>query len=121
MQRARWRVGAALAAMTIAGSLTLGSVPGMAAKAKVKARSNDTWKSKHTYIGKGDRVIWKNPDSEQHDVTFYVGSRFSASLPPGGTVKKRFKKKKTYLYRCAVHSGIVNGECQGMCGFVHVV
>ncbi len=93
---------------------------GIADTAKVKARSNDTWKKKHTYIEKGDRVVWKNPDSEEHDVTFYRGTTFSAPLPPGGRAKKKFKKKGTSLYRCTLHSGIVDGGCQGMCGFVHV-
>jgi plastocyanin len=104
-----------------AGGLLLGvSGVGVADTAKVKARSNDTWKKVHTYIEKGDRVKWSNPDSEMHDVTFYRGSSFSAQLPPGDTVKKKFRKKGTALYRCTVHSGIVDGGCQGMCAFVHV-
>ena len=111
----------ALASLAAAAVLTvsMGGV-GVADTAKVKARSNDTWKKVHTYIGKGDRVKWKNPDSEHHDVTFYRGINFSAQLPPGDTAKKKFRKKGTSLYRCTIHSGIVDGGCQGMCGFVHV-
>lgn len=115
------RVGGGLVIAAVAGSALFGTVTVSADTGRVKARSNDTWRKKHTYIGKGDRVVWKNPDSEQHDVTFYRGSKFSAPLPPGGKVKKKFRKKGTLLYRCAVHSGIVDGSCQGMCGFVHVV
>jgi len=89
---------------------------------RVKARPNDTWKKVHTYIGKGDKVVWKNPDSEVHDLTAYSGRwKVSKQLNPGNRFKKRFKKKGTYGYRCAVHSGIVGGKCQGMCGFVHVL
>ena len=105
----------------VVGSLLLGSAGSVVADtAKVRARSNDTWRKVHTYIGKGDRVKWSNPDSEMHDVTFYRGSSFSAQLPPGDTVKKKFRKKGTALYRCTIHSGIVDGACQGMCAFVHV-
>lgn len=86
----------------------------------VRAQSNDTWKKLHTYIGKGDSVRWKNPDSEVHDVTSYNGSWAQKSLNPGDSFTKRFGKKKTFFYRCTLHSGIVGGKCQGMCGFVHV-
>lgn len=94
---------------------------GFAKTFTVKARANDTWRKVHTYIGKGDTVRWKNPDSEVHDVTSYNGRWIKATLSPGDSVKKRFKKKKTYFYRCTIHSGIVGGKCQGMCGFVHVL
>jgi plastocyanin len=88
----------------------------------VKARSNDTWRKVHTYMGKGDSVNWKNPDTETHDLNAYGGGwKLSEELSPGESVKKRFKKKGTFRYRCVVHSGIVGGKCQGMCGFVHVL
>ena len=122
MDRRTRRIGAAVVGLSVAGSMLFaGGGPVSADTGRVKARANDTWRKKHTYIGKGDRVVWKNPDSEQHDVTFYRGSSFSAPLPPGGRVKKKFRKKGTLLYRCAIHSGIVDGSCQGMCGFVHVL
>jgi plastocyanin len=95
---------------------------GFAKTFSVKAQGNDTWKKLHTYIGKGDSVRWKNPDSEVHDVTAYSGRwKASATLNPGDSFKKRFKKKGTFGYRCAIHSGIVDGKCQGMCGLIHVV
>ena len=94
---------------------------GLAKTYTVRAQSNDTWKKVHTYIGKGDTVTWKNPDTETHDVTAYKGWKKSQQLPPGASFKQRFKKRGTYAYRCAIHSGIVGGKCQGMCGFVHVV
>lgn len=114
----RWKVGIVGAAV-VAGMLSGGT--GVAATKRVKAKPSDKWRKVHTYIGKGDKVVWKNPTSQQHDVTFYRGSRFSRQLPPGGKVAKKFKKKKTFLYRCVRHSGIVGGRCQGMCGFIHVV
>ena len=89
---------------------------------RVKARGNDTWKKVHTYIGRGDRVVWKNRDSEKHDLASYSGKwKISRQLPPGARYKKKFRKRGTYGYRCVIHSGIVGGKCQGMCGFVHVL
>ncbi len=117
----RGRMRTAVTAAALSASLLLSGGVGEAATKRVKAKPNNTWAKVHTYIGKGDKVVWKNPTSDQHDVTFYRGSRWSRQLAPGTRVKKRFKKKKTYLYRCVIHSGIVGGRCQGMCGFVHVV
>ena len=95
---------------------------GLAQTYTVKATSSDAWKKVHTYIGKGDKVVWKNPDSETHDLNAYGGGwRMSEELSPGESVKKRFKKKGTFRYRCVIHSGIVGGACDGMCGFVHVL
>ncbi len=95
---------------------------GFAKTYTVKATASDQWKKVHTYIGKGDRVTWKNPDSEDHDVTAYGGGwKLSENLSPGESVKKRFKKKGTFRYRCQIHSGIVGGACKGMCGFIHVL
>lgn len=95
---------------------------GLAQTYTVKATSGDAWKKVHTYIGKGDSVRWKNPDTETHDLNAYGGGwQMSAELAPGDTVKKRFRKKGTFRYRCVIHSGIVSGACQGMCGFVHVL
>ncbi|MGH2710208.1 MAG: cupredoxin domain-containing protein [Actinomycetota bacterium] len=94
---------------------------GLAKTYTVKALSKDAWKKVHTYIGAGDSVKWKNPDSEMHDLTSYNGKWVNTELQPGDSFKKKFKKKKTYFYRCVIHSGIVGGKCQGMCGFVHVL
>ncbi len=109
-----------VSALTAVLLVSFGGV-GQAKTFTVKARANDTWRKVHTYIGKGDRVKWTNPDSEVHDVIAYNGSWIKAQLNPGDSVKKRFKKRKTYFYRCTIHSGIVGGKCQGMCGFVHVL
>ncbi len=95
---------------------------GLAKTYTVKATSSDTWKKVHTYIGKGDSVSWKNPDSETHDLNAYGGGwKLSEELNPGDSAKKRFRKKGTFRYRCVIHSGIVSGACKGMCGFVHVL
>lgn len=95
---------------------------GLAKTYTVKALSSDAWKKVHTYMGKGDSVTWKNPDTKVHDLTAYgAGWKVSEQLDPGESFKKRFKKKGTFRYRCTIHSGIVGGKCQGMCGFLHVL
>lgn len=110
-----------VSAVTAVLLVSFGGV-GLAKTYSVRAQSNDTWKKTHTYIGKGDSVRWKNPDIELHDLTSYAGRwDVSQQLNPGDTFKKRFKRKGTYSYRCTIHSGIVGGKCQGMCGFVHVL
>lgn len=96
------------------------SETGLAKTYTVKATSGEAWKKLHTYIGKGDSVNWKNPDSEVHDMTSYNGKWANETLNPGESFKKRFNKAKTYFYRCNLHSGIVGGKCEGMCGFIHV-
>ncbi len=119
MIRGRGRTALASLAAAAVLAVSMGGVV-LADTAKVRARSNDTWKKLHTYIEKGDKVKFSNPDTEQHDVTFYRGSTFSAQLPPGEAVKKKFRKRGTAAYRCTIHSGIVEGGCEGMCGLVHV-
>ena len=118
--RGRRRLLAVLTGAAVAMSVLLGSGAGVADTSTVRARSNDTWRKVHTYIGKGDRVVWKNRDSEEHDVTFYRGTRFSANLPPGESVRKKFRKRGTSLYRCVLHSALLSSGCEGMCGFIHV-
>jgi plastocyanin len=111
-----------LAAVTLAGALLLGAVgTAAAATSTVKARG-DRWRPVHTYIGKGDRVTWKNPTSRVHDLKAYGGGwSFGEVLSPGESVSRRFRQLGTYKYRCVRHSAIVGGKCQGMCGLIHVV
>jgi plastocyanin len=93
----------------------------LAATSRVKA-SGEKWKPKHDYIGRGDKVVWKNPTNKVHDIKAYGGGwRFSKILSPGKSAGRKFQKRGTYKYRCVRHSGIVGGRCQGMCGLIHVV
>jgi plastocyanin len=103
-------VAMALAVMGVASGAT----------STVKARG-ERWRPIHTYIGKGDRVRWKNPTSKTHDVKGSGGLRLSEVLSPGESVTKKFGNLGTFRFRCVRHSAIVGGKCQGMCGLVHVV
>jgi len=78
------------------------------------------WKPRTVDIGRGDRVRWRNPTSRTHDVTAYGGWSFSRVLSPGESASRTFNSRGTFKYRCARHSALVGGECQGMCGKVVV-
>ena len=110
-------------AVIAGGVLTLAlAAPAPADIQRVKAVDGDKFKPVHKYIGKGDTVKWRNRDNTMHDVSAYGGGwTYSVQLQPGDSAKKRFRKRGTFRYRCNIHSGIVDGQCQGMCGFVHVV
>ena len=90
----------------------------------VKATDERRWNPATRHISKGDRVRWRNPTNLTHTVTAYGGGwSKNESLSPGERTRFRFTKRGRYTYRCmtAGHSSIVDGECQGMCGVVHVM
>lgn len=111
-----------LVALGLAATLTLAMpADAMAATFRVKAVKGNVWRPKHTYIGKGDRVVWRNRDAKRHDLTaFGKGWRKSVTLDPGERTGFRFGKTGTFTYRCVRHSAMVGKKCKGMCGFVHV-
>ena len=82
------------------------------------------WQPDFRHIGKGDRIVWKNPTSATHTVTAYKGPwNKDASVSSGERTKFRFTRKGAYFYRCTQpgHSSLDNGECSGMCGEIHVM
>lgn len=116
--------------------LVLPALPASAAKSRVKAKvGQNKWQPVHTYIGRNDIVIFKNPRPQNvskrrvHDVTSIqpkrwknrLGFRLAKTLNPGDKIQKKFRRKGTYRYRCVRHSAMVDGRCQGMCGFIHVL
>lgn len=110
-------------AATLAFSIIGIGTPVTAATKVVKMRgTQNKFRPVHSYIGRGDKIVWRNRSSRVHDVTAYgKGWTFSKVLSPGERAARKFRKRGTYRYRCVRHSGIVDGRCQGMCGFVHVV
>jgi plastocyanin len=111
-----------VAAVTLAGAVLLGAIGTAAAATSTVRAKGDRWRPVHTYIGRGDRVIWKNPTSRVHDLKAYGGGwSLSTQLSPGESVSHKFRQLGTYKFRCVRHSAIVSGTCQGMCGLVHVV
>ncbi|HEX6263404.1 MAG TPA: hypothetical protein VF097_11220 [Actinomycetota bacterium] len=119
----RFRVLATALAATLAFSITGIGTPAQAATSIVRMKgTRNKFRPVHTYIAKGDKVSWRNMSRRVHDVTAYGGGwTFSKVLSPGQRTARRFRKRRTYRYRCVRHSAIVNNRCSGMCGFVHVV
>jgi plastocyanin len=87
---------------------------------RVRATADRKWRPRIVDIGRGDSVRWTNPTNRVHDVTAYGGWSFSRVLSPGESAVRTFNSRGTFKYRCARHSGIVGGKCQGMCGRVVV-
>ena len=92
-----------------------------AGKVRIKATDSRTWSPDFKHVPPGTKVIWKNPTTSSHTVTAYSSNwSKNTSLPAGERTSKRFKKKGTFKYRCTIHSTLVDGDCDGMCGVVHV-
>jgi plastocyanin len=86
----------------------------------VKGIGAGHWSPKTTRIAPGGTIQWKAM-SNSHTVTAYGGNwHFNHSLPLGSTVSHRFTQAGTYLFRCRIHSSLVNGHCEGMCGKIEV-
>lgn len=54
-------------------------------------------------VAKGTRVTWKNLDSVSHTSTSNTGVWNSGTLGPGKSYGRRFAKKGTFPYHCAIH------------------
>ena len=91
---------------------------------RIKATDNNTWNPDFRHIHKGDRIVWKNPaDSGRvHDVKSYGNNwhKDRVILQPGDHTSKRFRHRGLFKFRCTIHSDLDNGQCDGMCGAVHV-
>ena len=117
---------------TLISALAVVSLVGVAAPApadtyRVRAAGEPgsfRWKPSFRHVSKGDKIVWKNPTSVTHTVTAYSGPwSKDSSVSPGGRTAFRFTKRGTYRYRCttAGHSTLTGGECNGMCGEIHVM
>lgn len=101
--------------------LTVSAVA-MAAIKRVKAVDGNKFKPKHAYIEKGDKIRWKNNDNVVHNMKAMGANwNYKATIQPGETATRKFRKKGTFKYRCTLHSTVSSGVCSGMCGFVHVL
>lgn len=86
----------------------------------VKGIGTGHWSPKSTSISSGGTIQWKAM-SHSHTVTAYGGNwKFNHALPFGSSVSHRFAQAGTFLFRCRIHSSLVNGRCEGMCGKVVV-
>ena len=117
-----------LIAMTSAVALLL-AFPGTSSGDTYRVRAAGSagsfrWEPDFRHITKGNRVKWTNPTDATHRVVAYRGRwDKNATIAPGETTAKRFRRTGRYLYRCTIagHSTLsADGTCTGMCGEVHV-
>jgi plastocyanin len=69
--------------------------------------------------------VWRNPGDRRHNVVAYGGGwRFNRTLESGESVRRVFDEVRAsddpYQYRCTLHSSLVDGRCEGMCGLILV-
>ena len=82
--------------------------------------SSPHWSPNVVRIARGSTIKWVAV-SRRHFVLAYGGHWvYSHALPQGSSVSRRFMTRGTFLFRCRIHSTMVNGHCQGMCGKVIV-
>ena len=118
----RWtkRFGVAVAAAVAVVGL---AAPSLGDTTRIKAVKQDgkwVWNKDFVTINQGDKVVWKNPSDVNHTVTFYEGASKNTTINPGERTSKKFKSGGPKYYRCTIHSTLNDGECNGMCGHVHV-
>jgi plastocyanin len=115
-----------LLAMVLAvGSVLMFAAPA-AARVVVKAKEGNTWTG-HISAKIGEKVIWRNPTFERHNVKSYnQGKRWRLRRTELETnnrnqVVRRFKKRGNYYFRCTLHS-IPDGKggYERMVGIVRV-
>ena len=92
-------------------------------KASGDSPTNFAWMPDFRHITKGNRIRWTNPTGATHIVSAYSNNwSKNTTIAPGERTSKVFNKTGSYLYRCTRpgHSTLTNGNCDGMCGEVHV-
>ena len=91
------------------------------APVRIRATDSRTWSPNFKHVEPGTKVVWKNPTSRRHTLTAWGGNwSKSAILAPGTSTSKTFRREGQFPFRCTIHSTLSNGECNGMCGLIHV-
>lgn len=102
------------------------ATPTPAETSRVKASGSPgsyRWQPDFRHITKGDKIVWKNPTGATHTVTAYSGQwNKDSTVASGNRTTFKFTNKGTFLFRCTQpgHSSVSGGECNGMCGEIHV-
>ncbi len=113
--KARW-LGRRLPALLLAVVVLLASAGvAFAITKRVRATNDNRWRPRHQYISRGSYIKWRNPTNRFHDVKSTNRGRnwnYHRDLPPGSSVRKRFRRAGDYHYRCTLHPG--------MTGWIHV-
>jgi plastocyanin len=89
-------------------------------RAVASAYSSPHWIPKRVKVDPGTRVEWLAVNYDHVLVAYGDNWTFNHSLPQGASVTKWFRHRGIFLFRCTIHSTLVGGVCQGMCGKVVV-
>ena len=106
----------------VAGAALL--IPAGAAQSgpvRIRATDSRTWNPDFKHVVPGTKVVWKNPTSRRHTLTAWGGNwSKDVTLAPGTRTSKTFRNTGQFPFRCKIHSTVSNGECNGLCGLIHV-
>ena len=128
MSGSRTRILVALAAsvlLVVALSASAeASVPGRGTTTIIRGvgsyYSSPHWSPSIARIAHGTRIEWLAV-TNHHRIAAYGGDwTYNRVLPNGASVHRRFARRGTFLFRCLIHSSLVSGDCQGMCGKIIV-
>jgi len=117
---------ASVAAVLIVAALcgVVNASPGRGTVTTIRAvastYSSPHWTPKRVKIDPGTQVEWLALNYDHVLVAYGDNWTFDHPLPEGASVTKRFRHRGIFLFRCTIHSTLVNGVCQGMCGKVVV-
>lgn len=111
--------------LSIALCVALVPAAAFSATTTIAARTS-SWGPARVTVERGDTVNWDNSGGGFRATDHTVKSlgrnwRLDEPLPVGGNVTKRFRDVGRYKFRCMLHSQVVEGVCEGMCGVVRVV
>ena len=84
--------------------------------------NGDNWSPRRVTVDRGSRVVWR-ATSGNHNVSAYGGNwTFFQAISPSAdpTAARRFRRTGTFRFRCTIHSTLIGGVCNGMCGRVRV-
>jgi plastocyanin len=84
------------------GTMTSSAAVGKASRVSVV---DNAFQPGRLRVQKGTRVKWTHKGSNPHTVTSDAGL-FDASLDPGETFARVFRKKGRYPYHCEIHDGM---------------
>jgi len=99
----------------VAGSLAIAAPAANAVPTKTVKATTNSWQPKKVRLvrrnGKGI-IKWTNPTGVGHDVrssnkgTNWTMATKTLQTFDGNVVKRTFKKKGTYYFRCTIHAGL---------------
>lgn len=110
-----------LVALGAGAALLIPAGTSIGATFRIKATDSRTWNPDFKHVVPGSKIVWKNPTSRRHTLTAWGGDwSKNVSLASGARTSKTFRREGQYPFRCTIHSTLSNGECNGMCGLIHV-